>query len=89
MMSTEESRQVLEGELNFTQALIDIRKKLQCLGESPMRKTSEVVVKSPRKSSGLQAVQQVAEQGLSATAVTSHVERFLSSTTLPTIQGII
>lgn len=78
---------MVEGELNFTQAVSDVRRKLQSLSESPCRRPGQVPTKSPRKSGGLQAVQQVAAQGVTATALSNHVERFLSTATLPVIQG--
>lgn len=82
-MSTEENRQTLEGELRFTESINDLKKKLHNISAaSPARKTDLV-----SKSWSLQSIQMVASQGVSSTALTNHVERFLSVSTLPSIQG--
>lgn len=84
-MSTEENRQSLEGELNFTRAINDLKKKIQNISlESPVRKSG---IDSVSQSRSLQSIQFVANQGVSSTALTNHVERFLSAYTLPSIQS--
>lgn len=84
-MSTEENRQTLEGELHFTESINDLKKKLQNISlESPVRKSAPEAV---TKSWSLQSIQMVANQGVNSTALTNHVERFLSVSTLPSIQG--
>lgn len=85
MMSTEENRHSLEGELNFTRAINDLKKKIQNISlESPARKS---VMDSVSKSRSLQSIQIIANQGVNSTVLTNHVERFLSAYTLPSIQS--
>lgn len=87
MMSTEENRQTLEGELHFTESINDLKKKLLNISvESPSKKSAPEAIS---KSWSLQSIQIIANQGVTSTALTNHVERFLSINTLPGIQGKI
>lgn len=84
MMSTEENRQNLEGELNFTRGINDLKKKLHNLSAESPRKSG---MDSASKARSLQAIQIIANQGVNSTALTNQVERFLSAHTLPSIQS--
>ncbi|KAK6621475.1 hypothetical protein RUM44_001282 [Polyplax serrata] len=79
-MSTEENRQNLEGELNFTRGINDLKKKLHNLSAESPRKSG---MDSASKARSLQAIQIIANQGVNSTALTNQVERFLSAHTLP------
>jgi len=89
MMSTEECRQVLEGELNFTRSLNELRRDIQSIkekndgGNLPPKPTNR------KNLGGLQAMQALATQAVNATAISGLIERFLSTVTLPVIQGDI
>ena len=87
MMSTEENRQSLEGELNFTRAINDLKKNLKSIfADSSARKNSEL--EPVPVSRNLQSFQIVVNQGVSSTVLINHVERFLSSHSLPSIQSV-
>lgn len=86
MLSVEENKQTLEGELQFTESINDLKKKLQNISlESPVKKHG--TDGSLSKSYSLQSIQMVAIQGVTSTALTNHIERFLSVSRLPSIQG--